>query len=58
MMWANLGALLSLVSFKQSGLAYLIQLTFRVRLAAPRERLIHKLLATFERARELTERRF
>ena len=52
------GALLSLVPFKQSRLARLIQLTFRMRLAAPRERLIHRLLATSERARELTERRF
>jgi hypothetical protein len=51
------GALLSLVWFKQSRLARLIHLTFRVRLA-PRERLIHKLIATFERARELTERSF
>jgi len=46
MLWASLGVLLSLVSFKQSRSARLIQLTFRVRLAAPRERLIHKLLVT------------
>ncbi len=58
MLWVSLGALLSLVPFKQSRLARLIQLTFRVRLAAPRERLIHRLLGMFERARELTERRF
>jgi len=58
MLWASLGALLSLASFKQTRLARLIQLTFRMRLAAPRERVIHKLLATFERARELKERRF
>ncbi len=32
----------------ESRLARLIQLTFRVRLAAPSEKLIHKLLATFE----------
>ncbi len=58
MLWARLGAALTLVSFKQSRLARLIQLTIRLYLAAPRERRIRKLLTTFERARALTERHF